>query len=145
MSVNVGVGYTFEYGTDGKVVSYCVLGDDLVLSAQPVGENILTVFNGLLDDLLENGDFTSAEKILISSSDNFNALKFFGKISAYFVEFAYANGLKTTPYFNVAFLTDAEIVAANEAGVHFGMYDLCKKRTRLSGRNSLFRPRRSVR
>ena len=72
LSVNVGVGYTFEYGTDGKVVSYCVLGDDLVLSAQPVGENILTVFNGLLDDLLENGDFTSAEKILISSSDSNN-------------------------------------------------------------------------
>ena len=137
LSVNVGAGYTFEYGTDGKIVSYCVLGDDSVLSAQPVGENILTVFNGLLDDSLKNGDFTSAEKILFSSSDNFNALKVFGKVSAYFVEFAYANGLKTTPYFNVAFLTDAEIVAANEAGVHFGMYDLCKKADDTLGQEQL--------
>lgn len=127
LSVNVGAGYTFEYGTDGKVISCCVFGDDSVLSVQPEGKDIIDVFNRLIDESLEKNDFASVENILISSSDNFNALKVLSKVSAYLVEFACANEVVLTPYFSVAYLTDAEIVAANDAGVHFGLYDLCKK------------------
>ncbi len=137
LSIGVGGGHVYEYDSSGKVVSYRYLGEGSV-STDVVGKDVLKVFNDLLTDASEKGDFLSLKDVLISSSDNFVALKVFGKASAYFVEFACADEISTKPYFCVAYLTDDEIVAACDAGVDFGLYDLYKKHYTAVGTESLF-------